>query len=51
MTPGWPIGTALGVGGLAAACAGARIQSRLPGTLAGILVIAAGARYLWSGLG
>jgi uncharacterized membrane protein YfcA len=29
----WPTGIALGVGGLAGGCTGARIQSRLPGVL------------------
>lgn len=55
MAPDWPTGAALGVGGLAGACTGARIQSRVPGALirrlAGILVIAIGVRYLWPGLG
>ena len=50
-----PTGAALGVGGLAGAYTGARIQSRLPAVLirrlVGILVIVIGARYLWSGLG
>jgi uncharacterized membrane protein YfcA len=45
---------ALGLGGLAGGYTGARIQARLPGTLirriVGILVVAIGARYLWSGL-
>jgi uncharacterized membrane protein YfcA len=45
---------ALGVGGLAGAYTGARMQSRLPDLLIrrimGILVVAIGARYLWSGL-
>jgi hypothetical protein len=55
VAPDWPTGIALGVGGLAGAYTGARIQSRLPDALIrrliGILVIAIGARYLWSGLG
>ncbi len=54
VAPDWPTGIALGAGGLAGAYTGARIQSRLPDTLirrlVGILVIAIGARYLWSGL-
>lgn len=54
VAPDWPTGIALGVGGLAGAYTGARIQSRLPDTvirrLVGIVVIAIGARYLWSGL-
>ena len=45
---------ALGLGGLAGGYTGARIQARLPDTLirriVGILVVAIGARYLWSGL-
>jgi uncharacterized membrane protein YfcA len=55
VAPDWPTGIALGVGGLAGAYTGARIQSRLPDALirrlVGILVVAIGARYLWSGLG
>ncbi len=54
VAPDWPTGIALGIGGLAGAYTGARIQSRLPDALVrrtvGILVIAIGARYLWSGL-
>jgi uncharacterized membrane protein YfcA len=55
VAPDWPTGIALGVGGLAGAYTGARIQSRLPDALirrlVGILVVAIGARYLWAGLG
>jgi uncharacterized membrane protein YfcA len=55
VSPDWPTGIALGVGGLAGAYTGARIQQRLPDVLIrrvmGILVVAIGARYLWSGLG
>ena len=55
VAPDWPTGIALGVGGLAGAYTGARLQSRLPDALIrrllGILVIVIGARYLWSGLG
>jgi uncharacterized membrane protein YfcA len=54
VAPDWPTGIALGIGGLAGAYTGARLQQRLPDTLIrrvmGILVIAIGARYLWSGL-
>ena len=54
VAPDWPTGLALGLGGLAGGYTGARIQARLPDTLirriVGILVIAIGARYLWSGL-
>jgi uncharacterized membrane protein YfcA len=55
VAPDWDTGIALGIGGLAGAYTGARRQSRLPDALirrlVGILVIAIGARYLWSGLG
>ena len=55
VAPDWPTGLALGVGGLAGAYTGARLQKRLPDVLirriVGILVIAIGVRYLWSGLG
>ncbi len=55
VAPDWPTGIALGLGGLAGAYTGARIQSRLPDLvirrIVGILVTAIGARYLWSGLG
>jgi uncharacterized protein len=55
VAPDWATGLALGLGGLAGAYTGARIQSRLPEALIrrliGLLVIAIGARYLWSGLG
>ena len=51
--PAWPTGLALGLGGLAGAYTGARIQSRLPDLLIrrvmGILVLAIGIRYLWLG--
>ena len=55
VAPDWDTGIALGIGGLAGAYTGARLQSHLPDALirrlVGILVIAIGARYLWSGLG
>jgi uncharacterized protein len=55
VAPDWPTGIALGLGGLSGGYLGARIQSRLPDAairrLVGILVMAIGARYLWSGLG
>jgi uncharacterized protein len=55
VAPDWPTGIALGIGGLAGAYTGARIQHRLPDTLIrrmmGLLVVAIGIRYLWSGLG
>jgi uncharacterized protein len=54
VAPDWPTGIALGIGGLAGGYTGARLQSRLPDALirrlVGVLVIAIGARYLWSGL-
>jgi hypothetical protein len=54
VAPDWPTGIALGIGGLAGAYTGARLQSRMPDLvirrLIGALVIAAGIRYLWSGL-
>jgi uncharacterized membrane protein YfcA len=53
VAPDWPTGIALGVGGLAGAYTGARLQSRMPDVLIrrliGVLVIAIGTRYLWSG--
>ena len=55
VAPDWSTGVALGLGGLAGAYTGARMQSRLPDVLirrlVGILVIVIGARYLWLGLG
>jgi uncharacterized membrane protein YfcA len=55
ISPDWPIGIALGAGGLAGAYCGARIQRRLPDVLIrrvlGVLVVAIGAHYLWSGMG
>jgi uncharacterized membrane protein YfcA len=55
IAPDWPTGIALGVGGLAGAYTGARIQQRLPDLLIrrvmGVLVVAIGIRYLWSGVG
>jgi uncharacterized membrane protein YfcA len=54
VSPDWPTGIALGIGGLAGAYTGARIQHLLPDKVirrvVGVLVIAIGARYLWSGL-
>ncbi len=54
VAPDWPTGIALGIGGLAGAYTGARIQSRLPDVLIrrliGILVVAIGAIFLRSGL-
>jgi uncharacterized protein len=52
--PDWPTGIALGLGGLAGGYTGARLQSRLPDALirrlVGVLVLAIGIYYLWSGL-
>jgi uncharacterized protein len=54
IAPDWQTGIALGIGGLAGAYTGARLQARLPDRLIrrvmGVLVIAIGVRYLWSGL-
>jgi uncharacterized membrane protein YfcA len=54
VAPDWPTGIALGIGGLAGAYTGARIQSWLPEALirrlVGVLVVAIGVRYLWAGL-
>ena len=54
VAPNWPTGIALGVGGLAGGYTGARLQSRMPDVLirrlVGVLVIAIGAYYQWSGL-
>ena len=55
VAPDWPTGIALGIGGLAGAYTGARIQSRLPDVLirrlVGALVVAIAIRYLWAALG
>jgi uncharacterized protein len=52
IAPDWPTGIALGLGGLAGAYTGARIQSRLPELfirrLVGILVVVIAIRYLLS---
>ena len=52
--PDWLTGIALGIGGLAGAYTGARIQSRLPDLLIrrmmGLLVLAIGIRYLLLGV-
>jgi uncharacterized membrane protein YfcA len=54
VAPSWPTGIALGIGGLAGAYTGARIQARLPDLairrITGILVVAIGIRYLWVGV-
>jgi uncharacterized protein len=50
VAPDWLTGIALGIGGLAGAYTGARIQSRLPDVfirrVMGVLVLAIGTRYL-----
>jgi uncharacterized protein len=55
VSPDWPTGIALGISGLAGAYTGARIQHHVPDTVIrhamGVLVVAIGVRYLWSGLG
>jgi uncharacterized protein len=55
VAPDWLTGISLGIGGLAGAYTGARIQSRLPDLLIrrvmGVLVVAIGIRYLWLGPG
>ena len=55
IAPDWPTGIALGIGGLAGAYTGARVQSRLPDLLIrrvmGVLVLAIGIRYLLLGAG
>jgi len=52
VAPDWPVGLALGAGGLLGGYTGARIQGRLPDVLirrlVGILVISIGAGYLWA---
>ena len=45
VAPDWPIGVALGVGGLAGAYTGARLQSRLPDALIRRLVGISGDRH------
>jgi uncharacterized protein len=54
VAPSWPTGIALGIGGLAGAYTGARIQARLPDLairrIMGTLVVAIGIRYLWVGV-
>jgi len=54
VAPDWSTGIALGIGGLAGAYSGARIQAKLPELairrVLGVLVVIIGVRYLWSGL-
>jgi uncharacterized membrane protein YfcA len=55
VAPDWSTGLALGIGGLAGGYTGARIQQRLPDKAIrrtmGVLVVAIGVHYLWSGAG
>ena len=55
ISPDWTLGLAMGVGGLAGAYLGARLQPRLPEALIrrslGLVVIAVAARYLLEGIG
>jgi uncharacterized membrane protein YfcA len=54
ISPDWPVGIALGVGGLLGGYAGAQLQTRLPEMavrrLLGVVVLAIGIRYLWLGI-
>jgi uncharacterized protein len=54
VAPDWPVGLALGIGGLAGGYLGARLQARLPDALirrvVGVLAIAIAAQYLRSSL-
>jgi uncharacterized protein len=51
ISPDWPVGIALGVGGLCGGYAGAHLQPRLPELavrrLLGVIVLAIGLRYIW----
>jgi uncharacterized protein len=54
ISPDWPVGIALGIGGLGGGYLGARLQPRLPEMavrrLLGIIVLAIGIRYIWLAL-
>jgi uncharacterized membrane protein YfcA len=54
ISPDWPVGVALGVGGLCGGYAGAHLQRRLPELavrrLLGVVVLAIGVRYIWLAL-
>jgi uncharacterized protein len=54
ISPDWPVGIALGVGGLCGGYVGAHLQPRLPELvvrrLLGVIVVAIGVRYLWLAL-
>lgn len=51
ISPDWPVGIALGVGGLGGGYIGARLQPRLPELavrrVLGVIVLAIGIRYAW----
>jgi hypothetical protein len=51
ISPDWPVGIALGVGGLGGGYVGAHLQPRLPELavrrLLGVVVLAIGIRYIW----
>jgi uncharacterized membrane protein YfcA len=51
ISPDWPVGIALGVGGLGGGYVGAHLQPRLPELavrrLLGVVVLVIGVRYLW----
>jgi uncharacterized membrane protein YfcA len=55
ISPDWPVGIALGVGGLCGGYVGAHLQPRLPELavrrLLGVVVVAIGIRYLWLAFG
>ena len=55
ISPDWPVGISLGVGGLCGGYAGAHLQRRLPELavrrLLGVVVLAIGIRYIWLAFG
>jgi uncharacterized protein len=54
VSPNWPVGIALGVGGLGGGYVGARLQPQLPELavrrLLGVVVLVIGIRYIWLAL-